>query len=96
MRRQKALFLGAVRWGSRSGQLVLAPSYPAGGMMGDHLIFCWRANGSDRMISLHRWDPFRSVVATLRAIVLSATGEAAGVQVYDHDHRGPRLAGWRD
>lgn len=71
--RRKALFLGTVRWRSRSGQLVLAPSYPAGGMMGDHLIFYWRAHGRDQMISLHGWEPFMSTVATLRAVVLSPT-----------------------
>jgi hypothetical protein len=74
MSRPKALFLGVVRWGSYSGQLVLAPSYPAGGMMGDHLIFHWTARAGDRMISLHGWEPFTNVVATLHAIVLSATG----------------------
>jgi hypothetical protein len=71
-RRPRALFLGQVRWGTRSGELVLAPSFPAGGMMGDHLIFYWRRNATDHMITLHGWEPFTQVVGTLRATVLSA------------------------
>jgi len=70
--RPRALFLGRVRWGGRTGQLILAPSYPAGGMMGDHLIFYYRAHSHDYLLSLHGWEPFLQVVATLRAIVLSA------------------------
>jgi hypothetical protein len=69
--RPRALFLGRVRWGSRTGELILAPSYPAGGMMGDHLIFYYRAHGHDYLLSLHGWEPFPQVVATLRVIVLS-------------------------
>jgi hypothetical protein len=74
-RRRRALFLGRVRWGARSGELVLAPGFPAGGMMSDHLIFDWSRNATDHMITLHGWEPFTQVVATLRAIVLS-TGRA--------------------
>jgi hypothetical protein len=43
-------------------------------MMGDHLIFYWRQNATDHMITLHGWEPFTQVVATLHAIVLSAPG----------------------
>jgi hypothetical protein len=67
----EALSLGRVRWGARAGELILAPSYPAGGMMGDHLIFYYRAHGHDYLLSLHGWEPFLQVVATLRVIVLS-------------------------
>ena len=69
--RPSALFLGRVRWGMQAGELILAPSYPAGGMMGDHLIFYCRAHGHDYLVSVHGWEPFLQVVATLRAIVLS-------------------------
>jgi hypothetical protein len=69
--RPRALFLGHVRWGRQAGELILAPSYPAGGMMGDHLIFYFRARGHDYLLSLHGWEPFLQVVATLRAVVLS-------------------------
>jgi hypothetical protein len=74
-RRPRALFLGHVRWGARSGELVLAPSFPSGGMMSDHLIFYSGGNATGRMVTLHGWEPFTQVVATLRAIVLS-TGRA--------------------
>jgi hypothetical protein len=40
-------------------------------MMGDHLSFYYRAHGHDYLISLHAWEPFPQVVATLRVIVLS-------------------------
>ena len=43
-------------------------------MVGDHLIFHWKASGVEYMISLHGWEPFLQVVATLRAIVAS-TGQ---------------------
>ena len=69
--RPRALFLGRVRWGTRAGELILAPSYPAGGMMGDHLIFYYRAHGHDYLVSLHGWEPFLQVATTLRATVLS-------------------------
>ena len=69
--RPRAPFLGRIRWGTQIAQLILAPSYPAGGMMGDHLIFFYRAHGHDYLLSLHGWEPFLQVVATLQVIVLS-------------------------
>jgi hypothetical protein len=71
--RPRALSLGRVRWGAgaRAGELILAPSYPAGGIVGDHLIFYYRDHGHDYLLSLHGWEPFLQVVATLREIVLS-------------------------
>jgi hypothetical protein len=68
--RRRTLFLGLVRWGAR-GELILPPTYPAGGMMSDHLIFYYRAHGHDYLLSLHGWEPFLQVVDTLRVIVLS-------------------------
>jgi hypothetical protein len=76
--RRKALFLGHVRFGTRSGTLVLAPSYPLGGMEGDHLIFYWKATGVKYMVSLHGWEPFLQVVATLRVMVASIRPPARG------------------
>jgi hypothetical protein len=78
--RRSALFLGHVRFGRRSGTLVLAPSYPLGGMVGDHLIFYWRTNGIDHMLTLHSWEPFLQVVATLRALVASTDAANATKQ----------------
>jgi len=40
-------------------------------MMGDHLIFYYRAHGHDYLVSLHGWEPFLQVATTLRATVLS-------------------------
>jgi hypothetical protein len=53
-----------------SGDLILAPSYPRGGMLGNHLVFRW---GSKRryVVSLHAWEPLLEAEATLRAIVAS-------------------------
>jgi hypothetical protein len=68
------LLLGRAQFGAKKGVLVLAPSYPGGGMEGDHLIFYWSAHGIDYMISIHGWEPFTQVAATLRAIVLSTGG----------------------
>jgi hypothetical protein len=41
-RRTEALLLEIPPWGERDGTLVLAPSFPVGGMDGDHLIFRWQ------------------------------------------------------
>jgi hypothetical protein len=69
--RSTALSFGEVRFGTKGGVLVLAPSYPLGGMLGDHLIFYWKSGGVDYMVTLHSWEPFLQTVATLRALVIS-------------------------
>ena len=69
--RRRALFLGERTWGGISGALVLAPSYPAGGEQGDHLIFRWRRGSVGYAVGLHGWEPFLQTVATLEAIVAS-------------------------
>jgi hypothetical protein len=72
--RPAALFLGRLRIRGNEGTLVLAPSYPHGGMEGDHLIFRWTHGSVEYMISLHAWEPLKQAFATLRTIVDSATG----------------------
>jgi hypothetical protein len=69
--RTLSLDLGRARWSGRSGSLLLAPSYPRGGMLGNHLIFRWTTDGGDYLVSLHAWEPLREAAATLRAIVAS-------------------------
>jgi len=69
--RTRALFLGRVRWGNRTGTLVLAPGYPTGGQQGDHLIFHWSHGPVEYALGLHGWEPFLQTVSTLRAIVRS-------------------------
>jgi hypothetical protein len=63
--------LGGRSWGSRTGELVLAPRYPYGGLHGSHLIFRWREAGNGYVVSLHAWEPVEEAVAALRATVLS-------------------------
>lgn len=53
--RTRAVSLGWVRWAGRYGQLMLAPSYPRGGEVGDHLIFGLSAEGVYYGITLHPW-----------------------------------------
>lgn len=68
-RRSRALSLGAREWNGRAGELLLAPSYPQGGMEGDHLIFRWAEDGTDYSISLHAWEPLETVEGMLKAMV---------------------------
>lgn len=70
-KRNRSLGFGTVRWAGRTGELSLAPSYPRGGMHGDHLIFRWRQSGRDYAVSLHAWEPLTQAAATLRAVAAS-------------------------
>ena len=58
-------------WEGRRGRLLLAATYPRGGLMGDHLIFRWRDGRREYAASLHAWEPFQETVDTLEAIVAS-------------------------
>lgn len=75
MQRVRTLSFGRVRWKGLTGDLFLAPSYPRGGMLGNHLVFRW---GSDRryVVSLHAWEPLVEAAATLKAIVASTPAAA--------------------
>jgi hypothetical protein len=70
--RARALSFGHVVWGCRRGNLFLAPS-PAmnGGIVGDHLVYWWRAPQRAYAVTLHAWEPFEETVAVLRRIVRS-------------------------
>jgi hypothetical protein len=71
-KRRRGILLGRLRWSGRNGELVLAPAFPAGGELGDHVIFHWRRGPIDYAVTLHAWEPFPAAVSTLRAIVASA------------------------
>jgi hypothetical protein len=72
--RRRALSFGERTWGGRSGELVLAPAYPLGGISGNHLIFRWREEGSYYAVTLHGWEPLTETAIALRAMVASSTG----------------------
>ena len=69
--RTSALSFGERTWNGHSGDLLLAPSYPHGGMEGDHLVFRWTRESVDYSLSLHAWDPLSETEATLKALVES-------------------------
>jgi hypothetical protein len=66
-----AVAIGSYTWGSKSGILVLAPAYPAGGSDGGHLIFRWSSDERHSAISMHAWAPLSDSVAALQQIVAS-------------------------
>lgn len=71
-KRRQAVSFGRVRWDAQSGELVLAPPYFAGGgPVGDHLEFCFRADGIYYAITIHAWAPLAQAVATLKQWVSS-------------------------
>lgn len=69
--RTSGLTLGERTWNGRTGELVLAPSYPHGGTEGDHLIFEWTQDDLTYSLSLHAWDSLDETEATLEAMVAS-------------------------
>jgi hypothetical protein len=69
--RVRSVSFGRVRWSGLIGDLFLAPSYPRGGMLGNHLVFRWGSPKRRFVVSLHGWEPLRESVVTLRAIVAS-------------------------
>jgi hypothetical protein len=66
--RRDVVCFGAARAGRRRGDLFLAPSYPLGGMIGNHLVFRWREAGRRYSLSLHAWEPLTEAAATLRRV----------------------------
>jgi len=67
--RTRPVSFGHRGWHGRKGILYLAPSYPDGGMLGDHLVFQWGRGNHLRVVSLHAWAPLEETAATLRAMV---------------------------
>jgi hypothetical protein len=66
-----ARVLRRVTWDGRRGTLLLAASFPRGGLHGDHLVFRWRQGEREYAASLHAWKPRAESVETLEAIVAS-------------------------
>lgn len=64
-----ARMLRRASWGGRRGALLLAASFPRGGLHGDHLVFRWRQGEREYAASLHAWKPRAETVETLEAIV---------------------------
>lgn len=71
-KRRQPLLFGPIGWFGKAGALFLAPSYPAGGQIGGHLAFWWRAHNADYLISIHAWEPLTECRRVLRAMVASA------------------------
>jgi hypothetical protein len=69
-KRRTPLLLARPSWRGADGALVLAPSFPRGGIHGDHLVYRWSQGDADYALSLHAWKPLEDAVATLRAVVL--------------------------
>jgi len=67
--RKAAVSFGRVRWAGREGVLFLAPSFPTGGFLGNHLNFVWRERGMQHTLSLHAWEPLTEAAAMLRTMV---------------------------
>jgi hypothetical protein len=55
--RARPASLGWVRWYGRHGQLLLAPGYPAGGMLAGHVVFYFTTGRVSYAISVHAWVP---------------------------------------
>ncbi len=71
-KRAKPLLFGSVTWSGHMGALFLAPSYPSGGQIGGHLVFWWRAHGTNYLMSIHAWEPLTECSSVLRRVVASA------------------------
>jgi hypothetical protein len=68
-KRNEPLLVGTYTWAGRDGEVALAPSFPAGGIEGDHLIFRWIEADIAYSISLHAWKPLDATLETLEAVV---------------------------
>ena len=59
------------KWNFPSGDLVLAPPYGYGGIMGDHLIFRWHDGEKEYALGLHAWEPLTEAADALHAVIES-------------------------
>jgi hypothetical protein len=67
-RRRESVLLDDAIWFGNEGSLILAPSFPHGGIDGDHVMFRWEEGGRAYAISLHAWLPLPDAVASLKAV----------------------------
>ena len=70
-KRRETMSWGEAGWAGRDGEVLLAASFPFGGIHGDHLVYRWVEGEVTYMVSLHAWTPIEEVAPTLRAIVES-------------------------
>lgn len=68
-KRRKGIFIASVTWFGKEGALILAPSFPAGGIDGDHVIFRWNEAGGEYAVSIHAWEPLTETINVLCAVV---------------------------
>jgi hypothetical protein len=98
-KREAPVSFGRVRWASRTGSLYLAPGFPTGGMLGNHLNFTWDERRMQYTLSLHAWEPLTEAAAALRTMVerLPARPQADRLALLSPSRRltmtaGPRTA----
>ena len=84
--RSQPVSFGRVRWGGREGTLYLAPPFPTGGMLGNHLAFRWREQWTTYELSLHAWEPLTETARTLRAMVAALPGPRAAAALARRSH----------
>lgn len=70
--RDDPISFGLLDLGGKPALLFLAPPYPSGGYLGNHLVLVWEVQEGRHAISLHAWEPLTEAVATLRRMALSA------------------------
>lgn len=79
--REQPVSFGHFDVGETRALVFLAPPYPTGGYLGNHLVLTWKAQRGRRAVSLHAWEPLTEAVATLRRIALSASNVAGGARL---------------
>lgn len=71
--RTKPTLIDNVTWYGKRGTLVLAPSFQAGGIDGDHVVFRWAEGRKEYAISIHAWSPLAESIEALEAVLGSTT-----------------------
>lgn len=68
--RKDPLVLDAAGW-PLHGRLLLAPSYPRGGIESDHIIFFWTEDKLAYSVSYHAFRPFGQALDELKSMIAS-------------------------
>jgi hypothetical protein len=79
--RDEPISFGLLDVGDTRALLFLAPPYPTGGYLGNHLVLVWKVPRGRRAVSLHAWEPLTEAAATLRRMALSAANVASGARL---------------
>ena len=79
--RDQPISFGFLDIGETRALLYLAPPFPTGGYLGNHLVLTWEADGVRRAVSLHGWEPLTEAAATLRRMALSAANVVGGARL---------------